>query len=243
MLTCSRVISLRRSRFHPPKLHGKIHDRRNDVARVLLQGVNSLGSGHVGLRHDKLDVLRFDPSLVDVTFLFDFLNSRLRRLRRFRRGGVRLEGVLQLRSLGSQILHLGFTEDDVRVGTRGVEHIRRVDHEHRLLALAESNTLDIIELVQAQLLHSLASLLLGLANVAIVRCEGAKNRYKRPSVSILRIELLSRVQCARNRERRGDPLDPSSDRHEVWAVHIRALFVRTVVIFLLFGRDVLCDAM
>tara|TARA_Y100001954_G_scaffold67069_1_gene72984 strand:- start:46446 stop:46724 length:279 start_codon:yes stop_codon:yes gene_type:complete len=92
-------------------------------------------------------------------------------------------------------------------------------------------------------LHSLASLLLGLANVAIVRCEGAKNRYKRPSVSILRIELLSRVQCARNRERRGDPLDPSSDRHEVWAVHIRALFVRTVVIFLLFGRDVLCDAM
>jgi hypothetical protein len=66
---------------------------------------------------------------------------------------------------------------------------------------------------------------------------------KHPSVSILRVEPLSRGQCARNRERRGDPLDPSSDRHEVWAAHIRERFVRTVVIFLVFGLDVLCDAM
>jgi hypothetical protein len=66
---------------------------------------------------------------------------------------------------------------------------------------------------------------------------------KHPSVSILRVERLSRVQCAGNRERRGDPHDPSSDRHEVWAAHNREHFTRTVVIFLLFGLDVLCDAM
>ena len=134
--------------------------------RSRLQSGDSLGAGHVRLRHHELDILRLNPSLINITFL-DFFQSRHRRARGRSLG---LEGVLELRRLPRPLFRLDLTHPDARVRTRRVENIRRVDHEHRLLALPERHALHVVELFQAQLLHRLARLLFGFANIVPIRC-------------------------------------------------------------------------
>ena len=38
-------------------LHGELHNGIDDIIGIVLEGLDGLGLGHIGLRHDQLDVL------------------------------------------------------------------------------------------------------------------------------------------------------------------------------------------
>ena len=58
----------------PINLHRQLHNRTHNVVRVRLERRNRLGARHVRLRHHELNVLRLNPSLINLTFLLGFSN-------------------------------------------------------------------------------------------------------------------------------------------------------------------------
>merc|ERR1719432_659418 len=51
------------------------HPCIHNVVIVVLQRLNGLGSGHISLGHDKLDVLALNTGLVDLSIIFLFLGD------------------------------------------------------------------------------------------------------------------------------------------------------------------------
>ena len=48
------------------ELHGEFHNRVDNIVIVVLERLDGLSSGNIGLRHDKLNVLSLHSSLVDL---------------------------------------------------------------------------------------------------------------------------------------------------------------------------------
>ena len=56
-------------------LHRQFHDGTHNVTLSLFESLDSLASSDAGLSHNKLYILRLNPTLVYITFLLFLLNN------------------------------------------------------------------------------------------------------------------------------------------------------------------------
>mmetsp|Transcript_53247 Transcript_53247/g.163828 ORF Transcript_53247/g.163828 Transcript_53247/m.163828 type:complete len:204 (-) Transcript_53247:21-632(-) len=132
--------------------HGELHDGVDDVAVVVLEGLDGAGAAHAGLRHDDVDLLLLQARRVHlaVVLLGSRSRHRLRRLRRRRRHRRRSLGRVRRR-----LLELGLAEDDEGRRVREAVHLRLRDAERQARRLADLHAQDALLRLQAEAGHSL----------------------------------------------------------------------------------------
>jgi hypothetical protein len=162
-------------------LDRQTHDGVDYISVVLLKCLDSLPLADTSLCHDKLNILLLNSLSVNLTLLLVFLLSRLSILSRtlaltlsdsLADLGLHVTTALLLLSLcghlhssvllglAVQVLDLGLAEDDPAVGGRRLVDLGVGNDEEDVLRAAESHTRDAGDGLEAELLESLAGLLL-----------------------------------------------------------------------------------